>query len=224
MEPGTATILDCWERLDGCGPLDRAVGLLGAFRAAPPDEIEDWPVGRRDAATLAVRARLFGETIRATVPCPACATVAELAFAAGDVAAADAIERVVEIAGEVRPLRPVSTRDLRAALASDQPRLTLARACTGGPVAEADLPLIAQALQRADPQADIRLNLRCDACETRWCAPFDVPRFVWAELGAWARRRLAEVHRLASTYGWSERDILALSPARRDRYLAMCVE
>ena len=38
---------------------------------------------------------------------------------------------------------------------------------------------------------------------------------------AWALRTLAEVHRLASAYGWREQDILALSPARRQLYLGM---
>ena len=32
---------------------------------------------------------------------------------------------------------------------------------------------------------------------------------------------LHEVHRLASAYGWSEAQILALSPARRAQYLAL---
>ena len=38
---------------------------------------------------------------------------------------------------------------------------------------------------------------------------------------AWAQRALSDVHLLATRYGWSEREVLALTPARRARYLAM---
>ncbi len=36
-----------------------------------------------------------------------------------------------------------------------------------------------------------------------------------------AKRLLSEVHALASAYGWSEREILGLSVARREFYLGM---
>jgi hypothetical protein len=38
---------------------------------------------------------------------------------------------------------------------------------------------------------------------------------------ALARRVLWEVHTLACAYGWTESETLALSPARRARYLQM---
>ncbi len=48
---------------------------------------------------------------------------------------------------------------------------------------------------------------------------FDIVSFLWNELNAWAIRTLREVHILASAYGWSETDILAMSPWRRQFYL-----
>ena len=44
---------------------------------------------------------------------------------------------------------------------------------------------------------------------------------LWEEIEVRAHVLLGEVHRLASAYGWSEAQILALSPARRASYLAM---
>ncbi len=72
-----------------------------------------------------------------------------------------------------------------------------------------------------DPQADIQLALSRPACGHRWQAAFDILSFLWTELGEWAARTLRDVHRLALAYGWSERDILALSPVRRRHYLGM---
>ena len=41
------------------------------------------------------------------------------------------------------------------------------------------------------------------------------------ELEAQAKRLLRSVHVLASAYGWSESEILALSEARRDAYVEL---
>jgi hypothetical protein len=78
---------------------------------------------------------------------------------------------------------------------------------------------MADTVAAADPQAEIELALTCPACGLLWRTPFDVVNFLWQEIDAWAASLLGEVHILASNYGWSERDILALSPLRRAYYL-----
>ncbi|HWW62087.1 MAG TPA: phage baseplate protein, partial [Thermoanaerobaculia bacterium] len=76
-------------------------------------------------------------------------------------------------------------------------------------------------LEELDPQADVALVLTCPECAHEWREPFDIVTFFWNEVSVAARRLLGEVHELASAYHWSERDILALSPARRDAYLEL---
>jgi hypothetical protein len=83
------------------------------------------------------------------------------------------------------------------------------------------LEAITAAMAEADPQAEVELSLRCLMCGNQWLAPFDVVSFLWREIDAWATHILREVHQLASAYGWSERDILALSPLRRRHYLEL---
>lgn len=72
-----------------------------------------------------------------------------------------------------------------------------------------------------DPQGDIELDLACDACGHAWQTAFDVCAFFWEEIEARAKRLLQEVRLLASAYGWTERDVLALSDSRRAAYLKM---
>ncbi|MEW5959314.1 MAG: phage baseplate protein, partial [Chloroflexota bacterium] len=72
-----------------------------------------------------------------------------------------------------------------------------------------------------DPQAEVKLDLVCPGCSHQWLAAFDIVSFLWSEIDAWAYRVLNEVHLLASAYGWSEADILSLSPWRRRFYLEM---
>src|SRR5574337_1132652 len=81
---------------------------------------------------------------------------------------------------------------------------------------------LAQAMARADPQADLQLDLRCPECAHDWQPPFDIARFLWQELHAWALHMLREVDTLAQAYHWAEVDILGLSPRRRQAYLELC--
>jgi hypothetical protein len=76
-------------------------------------------------------------------------------------------------------------------------------------------------MQEHDPGADVRIGLSCPACQHGWTLGFDIVSFIWGEIEDWAQRLLADVHVLAQAYGWSERDILALSPTRRQLYLEM---
>ena len=76
-------------------------------------------------------------------------------------------------------------------------------------------------IDQTDPYAEVTLAMSCASCDHRWQGDFDISSFFWSEIEAWAARILHEVHILASTYGWREHDILALSPRRRQIYLEM---
>jgi hypothetical protein len=96
----------------------------------------------------------------------------------------------------------------------------------GRPVAADQLPpevqaRVAQASSEADPRADIQLNLSCPECAARTRAVLDVGSALWLELDAWARGTLLDVYLLASSFGWSEPEVLALSPLRRRYYLEL---
>lgn len=52
-------------------------------------------------------------------------------------------------------------------------------------------------------------------------AQLDTAALLWDEISIRAGALLQEVHRLASSYGWSEEQILALSATRRAHYLAL---
>ena len=62
----------------------------------------------------------------------------------------------------------------------------------------------------------------CPGCGHDWQPVFDIARFLWQELHAWALHMLREVDTLAASYHWAEADILALSPRRRQAYLELC--
>ncbi|WP_413099299.1 hypothetical protein [Streptomyces sp. Inha503] len=95
------------------------------------------------------------------------------------------------------------------------------------PAAELPEPVqrrIAEAAERADPAADVTLNVACPECGEATRAELDIASYLWAELDHWARDLLLDVHLLATAYGWSEPQILALSPLRRRYYLELCAD
>lgn len=89
---------------------------------------------------------------------------------------------------------------------------------------ESVIAALGEAMVERDPQAEIRLKLVCSSCDHQWFAIFDILTFLWQEITIHARRILRDIHLLASAYGWSESEILALSARRRRFYLEMVAE
>jgi hypothetical protein len=236
--PSATALLRAWETCSDQPPLWRTLTLLRAGRPdATVEELAELPIGRRDAALLDLRERLFGAELICLADCPGCAEVQELRFRTADV-------RVAEPAPEERPtvssagwtveFRLPTTADVAAvtepADASDEPAGALLRRCTsavrraGREVPADRLPgrvrdAVARRMAELDPQAEIDLALTCPACARDWSVLFDIGEHLWQEVDGWARRLLLDVHTLASAYGWTEPDVLALSAQRRRFYL-----
>ena len=125
-----------------------------------------------------------------------------------------------------RMFRLPTSRDLARALAhpdANYAAMRLLESCQveGDAPGEQDLEAAGEKMSRADPLAEIRLDLACPACGHEWEETLDLGAFVWSKIETRAKRLLREVHALGSAYGWSEKEILSLSPARRSFYLEM---
>lgn len=221
-------LIRCWELGRRRHPLDR--GLL-LFAAAEPyadvNSLADRTLGERNAALLRLRRELFGDELKACVSCPECGERLEFSLSA-----AALLERAPDEQGRAAlvdvggfRLRLPTTRDLaeivRTAGDADdgEPlfrRLVIHGTATRMAALEHEID---SALDAADPCMDFGVDLTCPACSHEWNADFDVPTFLWDEVDSRARRLLDEVHALARSYGWSERQVLELSDTRRAAYL-----
>ena len=223
-------MLELWDRGADCHPLDRSVLLAAAARPElAPDAVADLPLGAVTDSQLAVRIETFGPRLTGYVDCVRCGERLELALDAAAILAstkARARSREIEVAG--RRLRGPCLRDLAAVAGEADPHRgarRLAELCTvtgGGDrdLADDELAAIETAIEDLEPHAQIAIRAACVACGEETVADLDVAALVWEEVAACAQRLLGEVHRLALAYGWSEAEILALSPARRASYLA----
>lgn len=221
----TTEILSVWERGFGQPPVQRALLMLAAANPeASPESLASLSIGQRDARLLALRELTFGEKFTGLTHCPACNEKIELAFDASAIRPAEEKEIPAEldlqIEGRELRFRLPTSGDLLAAKSREQ---LLARCLLSGGnhFSENALQAVSEKMSAADPMAEVQLALSCSSCGHQWAAAFDIVAFFWREITAAARGHLRDVHTLASAYGWSESEILALSPARRRFYLEM---
>jgi len=231
-------LVGIWESGEDLHLVDRGLLLLAA--ACPgqtPGALAAFSVGERDARLLALREKTFGPSLQGFSQCSRCAERLEFETSVADIRTEGADEEPRELVAEGLKLRfrlPDSS-DLAAVAGARDPasaRDLLARRCVlgasrdGQPVEDFEFTAgimggLARRMAECDPRAEVLLDMVCPACGHGWQEPLDIVTFFWAELAAWVRRLLREVHALALAYGWREADILDMSARRRRFYLEM---
>jgi hypothetical protein len=231
-------IIQLWETAHGLHPVDQALSLLlPVMPAHDRDALAALPLGRRDALLLALRRATFGDRLPGKSDCPRCGQTVEFELRCSALAAdgPQPQPRRIRRDGYRVTVRPLDSFDLAAAAGQptmQQARDLLLRRCVSEarhqdePIEPAALPReiagrITETALAADPRAEVLLDLTCPACGHTWQRLLDIGHILWLEITARAKRLLMEVHLLARAYGWTEAEILELSPARRAAYLQM---
>ena len=235
--PGANEILALWEAGREHSAACRALALLEvASPERTPDQLARLPLGQRDALLLAARQRTFGEELVAVTECPACSEKVEVGLSCArligdngcvefdDGLTIDGYELQLQLPSGADLIAIESCEDIDAAAATLTARCIRSALRDGEPVAPANLPphviaAVAERVAAGDPGAETVFALSCPACEEQWSAELDVADFFWKEVRTNALRLLDDVHLLASAYGWTEAQVLALPAARREWYL-----
>lgn len=234
-----ADCLALWESGQALHPLDQ--GLLAVHAAFPElrgESAADWPLGRRNRALAQLRCACFGPQLRGWTACQQCGEKLEFSVDGEAMASSETpdAQRRVELDG--LSFRLPTSRDLariagehdasRAAMSLIEQCMLANASASGGEGSspslswsETQLEEIGERMAEADPLAEILLHFDCPACGQSFDQALDLAAFLWSELEGRAKRLMLDVHMLASAYGWSEPEILALGPARREFYLEM---
>lgn len=231
-------VIQLWETASNFHPIDQALSIL--LRIMPEqsrDGLATLSQGRRDALLLGVRQATFGDAISGMSHCPQCGETVEfeLSCNALHIDAVEPQSKTINHNGYnllVRPLNSFDMADAAGEATLLEARKILLQRC----VAEAsyqgkkiDLETIPQEIEdgitetalAADPQAEMLLDINCPACRCQWQLLLDICQILWLEISSRAQRLLMEVHLLAKAYGWTEKEILKLSPSRRAVYFQM---
>jgi hypothetical protein len=234
-------MLNVWEDGLNRSLLQRTLILLvAAFPEMDSDTIAGLSIGARDTCLLLVRERLFGSRLVNNAVCPQCMgrieweqDISEMVVETSDSQTAHQynLERddyrlcfrlpnsmdMAELEG-IDNAQTALTRLLRRCiLSADYAGAT----CGIDQLPESVIQALSRQIEKLDPQAEVRINLTCPDCSHRWDVFFDIAGFLWTEIDEWAERMLRTVHKLASAYGWTEGEVLNLSPVRRQLYLGM---
>jgi hypothetical protein len=214
--------------------------LLAGVSTESLEDLARMSVGRRDARLLEMYEQHFGRTLSAFAECPECGERLEYSITSRDLArdrGEDRQETDIALVVEEMSLRLrlPNSQDMSAVMGCADvatARRMLVERCIveahsserpidPGALSDVALEQVAECLAKADPQAEVLIDLTCPACRHGWQVIFDIESFLWAKVSALAKRLLREVHLLAGTYGWAESDILAMSAVRRQFYLEM---
>ncbi|HQJ61727.1 MAG TPA: hypothetical protein PLD72_00215 [Methanothrix soehngenii] len=190
---------------------------------------------------MQLRIDLFGPSLSAITSCPQCKERLELSLSLPDSPQRPpdpGQEILISQGGYDLRLRLPNFRDLMNLSQTDHPPYDrrklldlciqdakhLGVKCNSEQLPKELIDAVSETMSEADSTSSDQLSLSCPSCHFSWQETLDTASFLWAEIDAWALRTLREVHAISSRYGWSESEILELSPLRRRIYLEMVSE
>jgi hypothetical protein len=241
MKPPAATeLLTVWEQSIEQPLLQKTLNLLNlACPEIDSESIAKLSIGERDARLLLLRERMFGSRLMNVADCPQCSDRVEwesdiedirlqssqqpglsreFTFEADDFSIRFRLPNSIDISAVIadEPGRPYPVKLLARCILEAHCK---DEACDLDGLPERVLKALKRRMEEEDPQADIHIALCCPYCNYRWEIQFDIVSYFWTEINNWAERMLLAVNKLARAYGWSEHDILNMSPVRRQLYL-----
>lgn len=227
-----ADYLALWESGQALHPIDQGLlAVQAAFPETREESVADWPLGRRNRALAQLHCACFGPSLRGWAACRQCGEKLEFdvdGHALVETGAGDDGTGTVTIESCV--FRLPTSRDLARLAAAADTSSAAARLLDLCLVeddsaekpdgwSQHDVEAIGEQLAAADPLAEILLDLHCPLCGESFKEALDLSMFFWSELEGRSKRLLLDVHELASAYGWTEAEVLSLSPVRRNFYL-----
>lgn len=227
-----ADMLDAWETGRGLSLSGKSLHLLSLVCDEEPSALSRLSLGQRDLRLLSLRERLFGPRLLNKASCPACGMALEWETNCQDLYLQEwrpAAPQLFQMDLDEYSVgfRLIDSLDIERGGEGDLLLGCVVRAARSGvSCAAEELPAdvmdaIDRRMSEIDPQADIQMLMTCAGCSHEWEIAFDIAGYLWTEIDNWAERILQEVVVLSRALGWSEKDILQLSPKRRSIYLEM---
>lgn len=226
-EAAAARLIDAWDMGLAQHPVDRALTIAGCFTDLDRSALAALSIGERDALLLEIRRLVAGDRLSGICRCETCGEGNEFELDAAALPRPDTpADRVVNatVGGRCLRARLPNSFDLAAVVdAPDEDEATriIVKRCLldDAPIDDELVGAIDRAMEASEGVAAVAVNFACSACGATNRAPLDIASFLWIELAEHIARVVEDVDILASAYGWSEADILAMSERRRALYV-----
>jgi hypothetical protein len=239
-------LLDLWDKGLDQGYIERAISILVmATPESEPGSLAMLSMGQRDELLIRLREMTFGPMFFGLTTCPGCNDHLEMSFLGSEIAPPENVSEKypienlkLDVSGYEMIFRVPNSLDIISIYdvkdLSEARRLLLDLCIKSVKYGSVEIPTsqipaevldsVVHSMGKTDPQGDIQISLSCGSCGHQWQMIFDILHFFWAEIDAFAHRIIHDVHGLASAYGWSESEILNMSPRRRKIYLDLVGE
>jgi hypothetical protein len=225
-----SALLCAWETASVQPRGTRAAALLRALNDADAVGLD---IGRREREALRVCASIAGAVFDAEACCGQCGERMDITLPMNALDAdPDSCDEIVHDGWRIGLCVP-TTQQVMAALhddpGDDDGQTALFARCVrfaereGQSVCARDIPPALRErceaqLDRLAPLANLALAVHCPACGCSDMLPFDAGEFAIERIGYWAEDELDMVARLCMLYPWSEAQVLAMTPWRRQFY------
>lgn len=223
-------LLQAWEDAAASDPVRRPLRMLmHAMPETNAGALENMSLLRRNRLLLELYAATFGPTLQGFALCQSCGSAMEF-----DSNVEDLLSTLPEFdEGEGGSVHAITSCMLLSALQEEDPlnreRLLLSL-CSGRDPAdlsaldESLLEKLRLSVSVANADAEMCCRIQCAECDEANRVDFDPAYFVWLAVRHRASVLMADVHDIASAYGWAESSILAMTSARREVYLVKIAE
>ncbi|WP_425097908.1 hypothetical protein [Tropicibacter sp. S64] len=232
--PGPLYLGDLTARVElavaGTSPFD-AIALVDALlldrpgSVLKPGEAARLAVADRDRLMASLHLAEFGSRIAGDRTCEACAARFSFDFDLGDLlgalAPSQAVERLQDgwlLAEGVRFRLPTGEDErIGAASGAKAGEVIALRCLPEGEVTH--LGKVSQIAEAVAPLVDLTLKTTCPECGADHAMAFNAEAYFLGSLRARRARLMADIHRIASTYGWSYDSIVDLPQAHRQGFV-----
>lgn len=227
-------LLQVWEIGTGQASIEKALTILSAaFPNTNKTALATWSIEQRDTQLFWIRQSIFGNQFINNANCPQCNEKVEWEMNISDFSLPPFSENIISenysfnLADYFFNYRLPTSEDLR----SEDPIEIFKNCLIESKKNEQDVSFdqlpqeikesLEKEIQRNSPIANTSMLLNCPNCKHQWTMLFDIVSYLWVEIDIWAKRILQDVFILASNFGWSEQEILNMTPLRRQTYLNM---
>lgn len=216
--------LDLWESfVDTTPPARGAAVVVARGLARDVASACELPLAVTARESLAELRDRVGPKLDTVLTCPACEALLDVPLPLDAVLAGHDDAAEAEVGGVT--LRAPTTADVLAALDSADAAATLRARCVTWPAGTdpARDPVlaarVADAAERLAGVAGASVRVQCPECGGDVTADVDVVWLLTEHVTEQAHGLLTDVATMAAAFGWTEPEVLALSPARFQAYL-----
>lgn len=213
--------------VDGASGPQAAIALLRRLAReadGAPLQVDALSVSQADRLLAALYGEIYDDRAECRLRCRGCGEGYEFTLLLSEVMAAQDAERPgpADLDGcwtlpDDRRVRAPTLADLASAAG---PQDLLERVVVEGDP-QADAQAVTDFLERAAPVLSIDLDAACPHCARSEAVRFDLAQYLAARLAGERPFLIREVHLIASRYGWSQGEIMALSRADRRAFAGL---